>query len=84
MGQCRKQELETMFKVSSDLKDVVEEKTTVTVTGCTKPKGYVLIGDKKITCQHDGSWSQESECRKCGNVLIENFWNLQVLCNSQT
>ena len=47
----------------------VKQGGTVKVT-CTKPEHYVLIGRQEITCQSDGSWSPEIECRKCGKVII--------------
>ena len=47
--------------------DVIEEGTVVTVK-CIRPKHYALIDLKEITCQHDGYWSHQPECRKCGNV----------------
>ena len=41
------------------------EGTVVTVT-CFKPKRYVLMGRKQVTCLANGSWSETPECRKCG------------------
>ena len=41
------------------------EGTVVTVT-CLKPKRYVLMGSKQVTCLANGSWSETPECRKCG------------------
>ena len=42
----------------------VPQGAVVTVT-CSEPERYVLIGDKKVTCQSTG-WSEKPECRKCG------------------
>ena len=66
VGKCEMQELETKFQVPLTLNEVTEN-TVVTVT-CIKPRRYFLFGDKEITCQHDGSWSHEPECRRCGKV----------------
>ena len=38
--------------------------TVVTVT-CKKPRRYVLMGEKYVTCQSKG-WSDLPECKKCG------------------
>ena len=42
----------------------VTEGTVVTVT-CKKPRRYVLMGEKYVTCQSTG-WNNKPECRKCG------------------
>ena len=72
VGQCDEDELKTKFKVSPSLFEVPEEGKAVTVT-CLKSKHDALIGDNVITCRHDGSWTQEPQCRKCGKVLIGNY-----------
>ena len=43
---------------------LVAEGTVVTIT-CKKPRRYVLMGEKYVTCQSTG-WSDTPECRKCG------------------
>ena len=76
VGQCDEDELKTKFKVSPSLFEVPEEGKAVTVT-CLKSKHDALIGDNVITCRHNGSWTQEPECRKCGKVLIGNYsWHV--------
>ena len=57
----------------------VKENTFATVT-CLKPKRYALIGERRIMCKSDGSWSHdEHECRKTGNVmLISGIRNIKI------
>ena len=38
---------------------------TVTVT-CSEP--HVLIGQREVTCQSNGEWSELPQCRKYGNL----------------
>ena len=28
--------------------------------------GYFLLGEEKVTCQSDGTWSSLPQCRDCG------------------
>ena len=67
-GRCEKEELDKKFKVPTDLNETTEETTVVSVT-CVRPKRYVLMGETSITCQHDGIWSQQPQCIKCGKHL---------------
>ena len=67
--QCEKKALEKNFEVPPAVKNNTEENTVVTVM-CMKTNPYVLIGQREVTCQHNGSWSQGPECRKCGKFLF--------------
>ena len=67
-GRCEKEELDKKLTVPSDLNETTEETTVVDVT-CVRPKRYVLMGETSITCQHDGIWSQQPQCIKCGKHL---------------
>ena len=49
----------------------VPEDTVVTVT-CRKPKRYVLMGEKYITCKSTG-WINKPECKKCGKFQLDVY-----------
>ena len=42
----------------------------VTVT-CLKSHRHVLLSEKEITCQDNGKWSSEPDCRVCGKNMIQ-------------
>ena len=69
VGLCDMQGLNPGLVSSPAITDVVEEDTVVTVT-CLIASRHVLIGYQQITCQNNGDWSQQPECRKTGNVMI--------------
>ena len=47
----------------------VSVNNAVTVS-CVKPKRYFLFGEKEVTCQSTGRWSEKPTCKKCGKVVI--------------
>ena len=51
----------------------VTEGTVVTVT-CKKPRRYVLMGDKEVTCQSTG-WNNTPKCKKCGKFQSKGCIN---------
>ena len=50
----------------------------VTVT-CLKPYHLVLLSNKEITCQDNGKWSSEPDCRVCGKKKLINLIELPVV-----
>ena len=57
----------------------VTEGAVVTVTCLKKkPKRYVLIGNKDVTCQSTG-WSDIPKCMKCGKFQFESVLPLTFL-----
>ena len=36
---------------------------------CLKPYRHVLLSEKEITCQDNGKWSSEPDCRVCGEKV---------------
>ena len=52
----------------------VLEDTVVTVT-CLKPKTFILMGDKEVTCQSNGEWSTVPECKLCVAGKVANEEN---------
>lgn len=51
----------------------------VFTVACLKPKHYVLLGDKEVTCQSAG-WITATgampECRRCGESKFETVFEL--------
>ena len=65
-GKCEKFDLE---KAKVTLGKDQQGLTVATVT-CENPKHYALIGDEKVTCVADETWSTKPECRKCGKTYF--------------
>ena len=49
------------------------------IVTCLKPYSHVLLSDKEITCQDNGDWSSEPDCRVCGKKKLINLIELPVV-----